>query len=73
MQMACKFICAKSYDFTDKEGIHVAGTTAFCFDPHKNVIIKVKVVNSAIIEGLQFGDDINVDCIPNGRYSNYEV
>lgn len=73
MQMACKFICAKSYDFTDKDGKRVAGTTAYCYDAHNKVILKAKVVNAAVIEGLQFGDDIDVDCIPNGRYLKYEV
>lgn len=73
MKLHCKFINAKSYDFTDGQNRRICGTSANCFDTQSKSIIKVKVVNSSSIEGKKFGDDIEVIAVPNGRYINYEV
>ena len=73
MKLNVKFINAKPYDFTDGQGKRFVGCNIFVFDSHSNSIIKVKVVNASAIEGKKFGDDIVINCIPNGRYLNYEV
>jgi len=70
MELKCKFICVKSYDFYDEAGNHISGENVFCFDESSNNIVKAKITNN--IGDLHFGDVITVKCIPNGRYLKYE-
>lgn len=69
MEFTVKFICEKSYDFK-QDGKHYAGVTVHAFDPRSNSILKCKANQ---FTGLNFGDDLTVYAIPNGRYINYEV
>lgn len=73
MEVAVKFITSKKYDFTDDRGQRVAGITAYCFEPKTQQLIKVKVRHENVIRDKNFGDDMTVLAIPNGRYLNYEV
>ncbi len=70
MEKVVRFICCKSYDFTDQNGSRVAGISCKCFDEENNCIIKVKA-NDML--DCQFGDEISVTCVPNGRYVNYVI
>lgn len=73
MEIAVKFITKTKYDFEDKNGQRVAGTTAYCFEPKTQKIIKVKVKHENVIANKEFGADMTVFAIPNGRYLNYEI
>ena len=73
MKLNVKFINARPYDFTDNNGKRIVGCNIFVYDFQSKEILKVKVVNPASIEGKKFGDDITINCIPHGRYLNYEV
>lgn len=71
MQMVVKFICCSAYDFTDREtGERVQGISCKCFDTENKDIIKLKTDKMI---NAEFGDEIVVDVIPNGRYINYKV
>lgn len=70
MQIKLRFICCSPYDFTDDEGRRVQGISCKCFDERSKKIVKVKT--DKYIE-LDFGDEIDVDVVPNGNYLNYEI
>lgn len=70
MQTTLKFICCSEYDFVDAEGKRVSGISCKCFDMHAKKIVKVRT-NHFI--DADFGDDIDVNIVPNGNYLNYEV
>lgn len=69
-QATFKFILSKPYDFTDNNGQRITGITCQCFDPENKCIIKVKTKH---LVNAEFGDDILVNIVFNGRYANYEL
>lgn len=71
MQTYLKFICCSNYDFTDPNtGNRVSGITCKCFEPTSGKI--VKVVTDTVLEN-DFGDEILVECVPNGNHLTYQV
>lgn len=71
MTTQLKFIENHSYDFKDKETKErVQGISCFAFDPDGKKILKVKTNH---LLDLQFGDDLTVNVVLNGRYADYEV
>lgn len=71
MQMIVKFICCSAYDFIDPNtGERVQGVSCKCFDTDNKSIIKVKTDKMVDYE---FGDDVLVNVVPNGRYINYQI
>lgn len=70
MEMVYKFINCNSYDFVDKGGVRRVGVSCNVYDPDTKKILKCKAKH---LINLQFGDDITVNVIPNGRFINYEV
>ena len=70
MEITVKFINQNEYDFVDDKGIRRAGITVNVFDTVSKKIIKVK---SQHLLDNDFGDDIKVLCVPNGRFLNYSV
>ena len=71
MTTELKFIENHSYDFTNKKtGERVQGITCNAYDPDGKKIVKVKVKH---LLDKQFGDDLTVNVILNGRYVDYEV
>ena len=70
MELVMKFINCTPYDFTAENGAHYSGYSCRCFDTRSKKIVKVK--SDSFID-LEFGDDVTVDCVPNGRYLNYSI
>lgn len=70
MQLTAKFINCEPYDFKDSNGNRVQGISCKCFDVVSNKIIKVKTEKML---PYNFGDDVTVDVVFNGRYVNYQI
>lgn len=71
MQRTFKFICCSAYDFTNKDtGERISGIKCQCFDPEQKQIVSVKTDRML---NYNFGDDIEVDIVPNGRYVSYKA
>lgn len=70
MEIIMKFINCTSYDFKAENGTRYVGFTCRCFDPATEAIVKCKADH---LLDYQFGDDVTVNAVPNGRYLNYHV
>ncbi|MCH5320863.1 MAG: hypothetical protein J1E36_03825 [Eubacterium sp.] len=70
MQKVVRFINCTSYDFVDKDGKRVTGISCKCFDEDSKSIIKVKT--SHLLD-KNFGDEVLVNVLFNGRFVNYEI
>lgn len=70
MQKTVRFICCSGYDFKDKAGNRVVGISCKCFDEETKTIIKVKTNH---LLDCEFGEEIVVNIVPNGRYINYQI
>ncbi len=70
MKYVLKFISCSEYDFTDENtGKEVKGISCKCFDVESQKIVKVK---TDVVIPADFGDDLEVDVVPNGNYLNYK-
>lgn len=70
MQKTVKFVLCKPYDFTNPDGERITGVSCQCFDPESKCLLKVRTKHLVTAE---FGDDILVNIVFNGRYVNYEI
>ena len=70
MEFTMKFINCTPYDFTADNGMRYSGYSCRCFDTSNKKIVKVK---SNKMLNYDFGDDVTVIAVPNGRYLNYEI
>lgn len=74
MEIAVKFVTIRQYDFISKtDGQRVVGKKAICYEPKTKKVIEVKIKHENVVRDKEFGDDITVLAVPNGRYINYEV
>lgn len=71
MNVLMYFIENHSYDFTNREtGERIQGIKCQCFDPESKQIVSVRTDK---LLDLDFGDEIEIKCKPNGKYLNYVV
>lgn len=71
MNKTVKFICSKSYDFTNEEtGERVQGVSCKCFDEEQKQIISVRTKK---VLDYNFGDDVEIEIKLNGKYVSYAI
>lgn len=73
IKILCKFICAYSYDFNNEKGERITGMGGYVFSPDTNEILKVRIINSDVVQGLVCGDDIEVTAKIVRNKIKYEV
>ena len=69
----CKFVGVHHFDFTNEQGKHITGDNVIVFNPVNSSILKCKLVNPSILDGIKYGDDVDVNITLNGSKVKFEV